>query len=86
MLWWIHFNFNLSVRAGGDVDILRRQEEDDAQSLSIHLGDWDGEHQDPRDEADQRVNDEQGRESQQQPHVGGETTLPNEEEVSVHHI
>lgn len=72
-----------SVGARGDGDVLGRQEEDDAQSLSVHLGDRDGEDQDPRDDADQSVNHDQGRISQQQPHVGGETTLQGES--SVHH-
>lgn len=71
--------FYLQVRAGGQQDVLRRQEQNDAHGLSAHLGDRDGEDQDPGDEADQRMDDSQGRKTQQQPDVGGETMLDNKE-------
>lgn len=62
---------------GGDKDILRRQEQNDAHGPCIHLGNRNGEDQHPGEEAGQGVNNRQGRKPQQQPQVGGEATLGN---------
>lgn len=65
----------LPLWAGGHKDVLRRQEQNDPQGPRIHLGNGDGKDQDPGEDAGQRVDDGQEREPQQQPQVGGETTL-----------
>lgn len=61
--------------AGGDRDILRSQQKNDAHGPRIHLGNRDGEDQDPGEEAGQEVDNHQRRISQQQPHISGETML-----------
>lgn len=65
----------LPLWAGGHIDVLRRQEQNNGQGPRIHLGNGDGEDQDPGDDAGQGVDDGQEREPQQQPQVGGEPTL-----------
>lgn len=65
----------LPLLAGGHKDVLRGQEKNDAQGPRIHLGNGDGEDQDPGEDAGQGVDDGQERKPQQQPQVGGETTL-----------
>lgn len=67
----------LPLRAGGHIDILRGQEKNDAQGPCIHLWNWDGEDQDPGEDAGQGVHQGQERKPQQQPQIGGETTLGN---------
>lgn len=67
----------LHLWAGGDKDILGRQEKNDAHGPCIHLGNGDSEDQDPGEEAGQGVDNHQGRKPQQQPQVGGEATLGN---------
>lgn len=69
----------LPLRAAGHKDVLGRQEQNDAQGPRVHLGNGDGEDQDPGEDAGQRVDDGQEREPQQQPQEGGETTLGKEE-------
>lgn len=61
--------------AGGHIDVLRGQEQNDGQGPRIHLGNGDGKDQDPGEDAGQGVDDGQQREAQQQPQVGGGTTL-----------
>lgn len=73
----------LPLWASRDRNILRRQEEDDAHSSRIHFTNWNGEDQDPGDEASHRVNNHQRRISQQQPHVGGKTTLYNKKGTEI---
>ena len=79
VLWMINMKYLpcLSLWAGGDRDVLRRQEENDAQGPCVHLGNGNSEDQDPGEEAGQGVDDHQKGISQQQPHVGGETMLHN---------
>lgn len=62
-------------QAVGDSDILRSQEKNDTHGPCIHLGNRDGEDQDPGEEAGQGVDNHQRRISQQQPHISGETML-----------
>ena len=79
VLWMINMKYLpcLSLWAGGDRDVLRRQEENDTQGPCVHLGNGNSEDQDPGEEAGQGVDDHQKGVSQQQPHVGGETMLHN---------
>lgn len=61
----------------GDWDVLRDQEKNDPDGPGMHLGNGDGEDQDPGDEAHQEVDDHQRRITQQQPHICGEAMLQN---------
>lgn len=70
----------LPLWAAGHKDVLRRQEQNNAQGPRIHLGNGDGEDQDPWEDAGQGMDDGQEREPQQQPQVGGEPTLGNRRE------
>lgn len=61
----------------GNGDILRDQEKNDAHGPDVHLGNGNGEDQNPGEEACQGVDDHQRRITQQQPHICGEAILQN---------